>query len=729
MNCVCPAGAWGCGGAEKGSLDSFEKVLSAVTAIPQFFDSVFWEAWNLSALTPALLERIHNTIRFLSIDAIEKAKSGHPGAPMGLAAPVFEIWDQHLCFDPSDPAWAHRDRFVLSGGHASMLLYSLLHLFGYDVSLDEIKNFRQLGSRTPGHPEFGHTPGVEVTTGPLGQGFAHAVGMALAAKMTHSRFGAARLSSGTGAVMGPGPGTQRIYGTVGDGDLMEGISAEAAALAGVLELGNLIFLYDSNQISIDGATRITFSENIRARFEAQHWHVEHVSGEDLPALRRALEAAKAETKRPSLIICDTVIGRGSPNKAGTSATHGSPLGPDEALATKRAAGWPENESFFVPTEVRAYLAERIAAKKQARAKRDAEIAAWKSENPALAAQWESFRAQRLPADLTAVLAQGMAEAKDATRKHSSTLIQRIAEAVPFVVGGSADLACSNLTTINKTTDIGPAAGDADWYAGRNIHFGVREHVMGAIANGIALDGTFLPFVGTFLVFSDYVRPAVRLAALMGVRNTFVFTHDSIFLGEDGPTHQPIEHVDSLRLIPNLYVFRPADGLETALAWAWSLQKAKGPVALALSRQTLPPLARPATFASEDIWRGAYIVQDCAGTPDVVFVASGSEVSLSLEAAQKLASDGKQVRVVSLPCLELFLEQPETYRKQVVPTGSVPVVAVEAGSARTLYALVGGNGFVYGIDRFGASAPPSKLAEVYGFTPDALVKRVREFLAK
>ncbi len=683
----------------------------------------------MSTLTPALLERIHNTIRFLSIDAIEKAKSGHPGAPMGLAAPVFEIWDQHLCFDPSDPAWPQRDRFVLSGGHASMLLYSLLHLFGYDLSLDEIKNFRQLGSRTPGHPEFGHTPGVEVTTGPLGQGFAHAVGMALAAKMTHSRFGAAKRAADARGALGPGPGAQRVYGTVGDGDLMEGISAEAAALAGVLELGNLIFLYDNNQISIDGATRIAFTENIRARFEAQHWHVEHVSGEDLPALRRALEAAKAETKRPSLIICDTVIGYGSPNKAGTSATHGSPLGADEALATKRAAGWPETETFFVPSEVRAYLAERIATKKQERAKRDAEISAWKSENPALAAQWESFRARRLPADLTAVLTQGMAEAKDATRKHSSTLIQRIAEAVPFFVGGSADLACSNLTTINKTTDVGPAAGDADWYAGRNIHFGVREHVMGAIANGIALDGTFLPFVGTFLVFSDYVRPAVRLAALMGVRNTFVFTHDSIFLGEDGPTHQPIEHVDSLRLIPNLYVFRPADGLETALAWAWALQKANGPVALALSRQTLPPLARPATFTNEDIWRGAYIAQECAGKPDVVFVASGSEVSLCLDAAQKLASDGKKTRVVSLPCLELFLEQPDAYRAQVVPTGSVPVVAVEAGSARTLHELVGGNGLVYGIDRFGASAPPAKLAEVYGFTPDALAKRVREFLAR
>ncbi len=679
----------------------------------------------MSALTPALLERIHSTIRFLSIDAIEKAKSGHPGAPMGLAAPVFEVWDQHLAFDPSDPAWAHRDRFVLSGGHASMLLYSLLHLFGYDVSLDEIKNFRQLGSRTPGHPEFGHTPGVEVTTGPLGQGFAHAVGMALAAKMTHSRFGAASCTS----CVGPGPGAQRIYGTVGDGDLMEGISAEAAALAGVLELGNLIFLYDNNHISIDGATRIAFTEDVRARFEAQHWHVEHVSGEDLPALRRALEAAKAETKRPSLIICDTVIGYGSPNKAGTSATHGSPLGPEETLATKRAAGWPEGETFFVPSEVRAYLAERIAAKKQTRAKRDAEIAAWQRENPALAAQWESFCARRMPTDLTAVLTQGMAEAKDATRKHSSTLIQRVAEAVPFVVGGSADLACSNLTTIGKTSDVGPAANDVNWYAGRNIHFGVREHAMGAIANGIALDGTFLPFVGTFLVFSDYVRPAIRLAALMGARNTFVFTHDSIFLGEDGPTHQPIEHVDSLRLIPNLYVFRPADGLETAMAWAWALQKAKGPVAMALSRQVLPPLPHSATFANEDIWRGAYIAQDCAGAPDVVFVASGSEVSLSLDAAKKLTDEGKRVRVVSLPCLELFLEQPETYRKQVVPTGSVPVVAVEAASARTLYELVGGNGFVYGIDRFGASAPPAKLAEVYGFTPDALTKRVREFLAK
>jgi transketolase len=673
---------------------------------------------NAAPASPALRARIENTIRFLAVDAVERAKAGHPGTPMALAGPGFEIWDRHLRFDPSDPHWPLRDRFVLSAGHASMLLYALLHLYGFDLPLDQLMQFRQLGSRTPGHPEYGHTAGVEVTTGPLGQGFAHSVGMALAARMARSRF----------SRDGQGPGQHLVYGIASDGDLMEGISAEAASLAGHLRLGNLIYLYDDNHITIDGSTRLSFSEDVQRRFEAQHWHVQRCDGLDIEGLRRALEEARAESERPSLVIVRTTIGYGAPHKAGTAKAHGAPLGPEETRLAKQALGWPLEPEFHVPDDVRAYFAQRIRAKRAERERVDGEFARWRAAHPTLAASWDAHRERRLPDDLGPLLAADREGKEGATRQHSQAVIQKLAAAAPFVVGGSADLAESNLTRIEDGGDVGPGAGEgADPFAGRNLHFGIREHAMAAITNGIHLDGTFLAFGSTFLIFSDYMRPSLRLAALMRLPSIFALTHDSIFLGEDGPTHQPIEHLDALRAIPGLTVFRPADGTETALAWAWAVARAQGPVLLALTRQKLPALKRPAEFQPADVWRGGYVVQDPGEKPKVVLLASGSEVSLACDAAGKLHADGVLVRVVSVPCLELLLAQPSGYRRSLIPDDGTPVVAVEAARAQSYLPLLGAHGLVYGIDRFGASAPLSALAAEYGFTPDRLASRVKEHL--
>ncbi len=533
-----------------------------------------------SDCTPQLREQIENTIRFLAVDAVERAGCGHPGAPMGLAAAAFELFDRHMRFDPSDPDWPLRDRFVLSGGHASMLLYSMLHLYGYDVSLDDLRNFRQLGSKTPGHPEYGDTPGVEVTTGPLGQGFAHAVGMALAGRMTRSQLG------GPADADAVGPGNHFVYGFMGDGDMMEGISSEAASFAGHLGLGNLVFIYDDNSITIDGGTEISFSEDIRARFESHGWHVQgRIDGQDTAGLDAALEAARAETERPSLIILQTVIGRGSPNVAGKSKAHGAALGADEVALTKEAMGWPAEPTFLVPDAVRSYFDARCEEKKAERRALDALHQAWREAQPDRAAAWDAARNRKLPGNLAEILAAGRADVVDATRKHSAVALQTLADCVPFMVGGSADLAGSAAPPILKGTGAVGDPGAADRFAGRNIHFGVREHAMAAITNGIALDGTFIAYSGTFLIFSDYMRPAIRLAALMKIRSFFVFTHDSFFVGEDGPTHQPVEQLDSLRAIPGLTVLRPADGIETALAYAWILEKAEGPALLSLTRQT------------------------------------------------------------------------------------------------------------------------------------------------
>jgi transketolase len=666
-------------------------------------------------LSPALREQIENTIRGLTVDAVEAAGIGHLGAPMGLARPVLQLWDRHLRFDPADPAWPLRDRFVLSAGHASMLLYSLVHLYGFDLSLEQIQDFRQLGSATPGHPEYGETPGVEVTTGPLGQGFGNAVGMALAANVTKARF-----DSGD-----DGPGNHFVYAVASDGDLMEGVSYEAGSLAGHLGLGNLVVLYDDNQVTIDGGTDITFTEDVAARFEAQGWHVQAIDGEDVAALDAALEAARAETGRPSILVMRTTIGHGS-SWAGKSKAHGGPFGPEELAATKQNLGIPEEPLFHVGDDVRGYLATRIAAKRDERKLRDAGLAAWRSAHADAAAAWDATRERRVPADFVDALVEGLEGKEDATRKHSGAAIQRVVAAAPrLLIGGSADLAGSNNTTIKDGGEIGQ--GDTP-FAGANIHFGVREHAMAAITNGIALDGTFLPFAGTFMVFSDYMRPSVRLAALMKIPSTFVFTHDSIFVGEDGPTHQPVEHLDALRAIPGLTVFRPADAVEAAMAWAYVVQKAEGPVAMALSRQKVPALKREGPFAPTDVWKGGYVVRDAGGKPDVVLLATGSEVALACNAANQLGEAGIAARVVSVPSLELLLAQGEAYVDQLVPL-DVPAVAVEAGRGESFRALVGRKGRIHGVPGFGASAPWQALAEHFGFTPDAVTAAVQEHLGR
>ncbi len=664
----------------------------------------------------ALREKIENTLRTLAIDAVERAGCGHPGAPMGLARPAFELWANHLRFDPSDPEWPLRDRFVLSAGHASMLLYGLLHLFEYDVTLDDLRDFRQLGSKTPGHPEHGDTPGVEVTTGPLGQGFGHGVGMALAGRLTRSRFGR---EAG-------GPGDHFVYGIVSDGDLMEGISYETASVAGLLGLGNLIYLYDDNKITIDGATDISFAEDVPKRFEAQRWHVQSVDGHDIDALSRALEVARGETERPSIIVARTTIGFGSPNRAGKSKAHGEALGEEEARLTKEALGWPAEPTFFVPDDVRGALAEIVKAKRADRGARDAQLERWRAADPDAASQWDAARAQKVPENLGDLLCDGLEGVDDATRKHSGAVLQKLAEHAPFLVGGSADLAGSNNTTLKSAGDVGPAAGGDDPFAGRNLHFGVREHAMGAILNGIGLDGTFRGYGGTFLVFSDYVRPAIRLGALMKVPTVFVFTHDSIFLGEDGPTHQPIEHLDALRAIPGLTLFRPVDGIETAMAWAWALREARGPVVLALTRQKVTAPKRPSSFQNADVLRGAYVLEDSPGTPDVVLVASGSEVPTIVGAASELRDGGISARVISAPSLERLAAQDEAFRVSLFPEG-VPVVAVEAGRGEAFRPYAGRDGLICGIDRFGASAPYADLTDHFGFTPKAIAERVREHL--
>jgi transketolase len=667
-------------------------------------------------LNPALRERIENTIRFLAVDAVQRANSGHPGAPMGLARIAFELWDRHLRFDPQDPHWPLRDRFVLSNGHASMLLYSLLHLFGFDLPIEQLQAFRTLHSMTPGHPEYGHTPGVEMTTGPLGQGFAHGVGMALAGRATRARFGADP----------EGPGHHLVYAIVSDGDLMEGVSAEAGSLAGHLGLGNLIYIYDDNRITIDGPTSIAFSEDVPKRFEAQRWHVQEIDGHDYEGLDAALAAARAETERPSLIVARTVIGYGSPGVAGKSEAHGSPLGPEEVKRTKQALGWPLEPEFFVPDDVREYLAERSAAKHAERLEADSQLAAWRKRQPKQAQAWEAARERRLPSDLADALLSSV-KGDAATRQHGAAALEKLAEQVPYLIGGSADLAGSHAPPILKGRGfVGEGEGDAR-FAGVNIHFGVREHAMCAITNGIALDGTLRPYCGTFLIFSDYMRPSLRLAALMRVPSIYVFTHDSIYLGEDGPTHQPIEQLDSLRAIPGMTVFRPADGVETALAWAWIARQKEGPAMLALTRQKVKSLARPASFRPEQVWQGAYALRDPGAATKVVLVATGSEVSLACDAAEKLAAGGIQARVVSLPCLELFLAQPAEKRHALIPEQGPPVVAIEAGRGESLRRLAGTRGLVYGIDRFGASAPYTDLAQFFGFTPDQLCARVQEHL--
>jgi transketolase len=653
-------------------------------------------------------EKCINTIRFLAVDAIEKAKSGHPGMPLGAAPMAYVLWDRFLKHNPKNPKWFNRDRFVLSAGHGSMLLYSLLHLYGYDLSLDDIKDFRQWDSKTPGHPEYGHTPGVEVTTGPLGQGFAMGVGMAIA-------------ESFLGSVYNPDDAPALIdhytYAIVSDGDLMEGVASEAASMAGHLKLGKLIYLYDDNHISIDGDTGLAFSESVLARFSSYGWHIESVAdGNDLDAIENAISTAREE-ERPSLIAVRTHIGYGSPKQDSASA-HGEPLGADGALATRKKLDWPE-DTFYVPDDVREHCATAVTRGEQIEQMWEDQVAVYANKNAEKADELRAVIRGELPSSIDGVFPRFTeSDGPMATRKASGMVLNALAPHLPTLMGGSADLSPSNQTFLKGHEPFSLEHRD-----GRNFHFGVREHAMAAAVNGMALHGGMIPYGGTFLIFSDYMRPAIRLAALQNARSIFVFTHDSVGLGEDGPTHQPVEHVMSLRTIPNLTVMRPADPNETSAAWQVAIRRS-GPTALALTRQGLPVLEGATVDA---VQKGAYILSEApSGTPAIVLIASGSEVSLVLEAQKALVKKGIEARVVSMPSWELFDEQPEAYRKEVLP-GGLPKVAVEAGSPRGWSDYVGEKGAIIGLDRFGASAPGKVVMEKLGFSVDRVVKEASALL--
>lgn len=663
----------------------------------------------------ALEDLCINTLRFLAVDAIERARSGHPGMPLGAAAMAFVVWHDFLRFDPAAPEWVGRDRFVLSAGHASGLLYALLHCAGTGLTVDELKAFRQWGSRTPGHPEHGLTPGVEATTGPLGQGFAMGVGMALGARLL-----AARLGPASDDLAG-----HRVFGLVSDGDMMEGLTHEAASLAGHLRLGNLIYLYDSNGISIEGDLSLAMSEDVGERFRGYGWAVQEIDGLDPDQVRAALTKACAPgaSDRPSLIIGHTRIGYGS-EKEGTAACHGSPLGASCVEALRERFGWPRDETFHVPPAVREVWAAWGRRNGERHARWDRLLAGWLERDPVVAAAWRGlFDGEGAPADLTGELVAAVGGDKGATRSLSGQVIQRATALVPALIGGSADLAPSNNTLVKGAASVGPGA-----FAGRNLHFGIREHAMAAVCNGLALHGPWRPYCGTFLTFTDYMRPAMRLSAMMGTPVTYVMTHDSIFLGEDGPTHQAVEHLWALRMIPRLRVLRPADGLEVAVAWAMALESRSTPHVLALSRQGLPALPRPAGFDPAAIRRGAYVIAPEAGpgAPAVTIVATGSEVSLAIAARAELARDGVDARVVSMPCVELFEQQAPEYRAEVIPP-AVPAVSLEVGVTGPWRGVLGRDALAIGLDCFGASAPSEVLAEQLGFTPDQVARRIAAWL--
>ena len=660
-----------------------------------------------------LEQKCIDTIRFLCIDAVEKANSGHPGICMGAAPMAHVLFSRHVRFNPREPRWANRDRFILSAGHGSMLIYAMLHLGGYDVTMDDLKSFRQWGSKTPGHPEFHDTPGVEATTGPLGQGISNAVGFALSQRML-----AARMNEGTSGF----PIDNFIYGICSDGDLMEGVASEACSLAGHLKLGNLIFLYDDNLVSLAGHTDVTFTEDRDKRFEAYGWHVQHVAdGNDTEAIDRAILAAKNDP-RPSLISVRTVLGFGSPHKANTHEAHGSPLGKDEVKATKENLGWPLEPTFLIPDEVRQFWAGRIEEVKKGYDEWQKKFASWQKDNPARAKLWNQLTSREAPADLPEQLAAAVNNsAPESTRKHGQAVLQKAAQLVPGLAGGSADLDPSTFTYIKDGGDVSP-----DGFAGRNIHYGVREHGMGAITNGFAYDGYFIPYSATFLLFSDYMRPPIRLAALSKLQSIFVFTHDSIFLGEDGPTHQPIEQLATLRAIPNLEVWRPADGVETAAAWAAAIQRKEGPSLFSFSRQKLALLQRSSPADVRTCLKGAYAVVE-AQDPDLVIIATGSEVATA-QAALPLLDKGLKVRLVSMPCVERFLKWSGDEQRRLVPHGKARVVALEAAGGLDWYRIVA-DGMVLGIDRFGASAPEKALADAYGLTPQKVAAKISGWLSQ
>ena len=663
-----------------------------------------------------LEEKAINTIRFLSADAIQKANSGHPGLPMGTAALTYSLWTRHLHHNPTNPDWPNRDRFILSGGHGSMLLYSMLHLSGYDLSLDDIKNFRQWQSLTPGHPEFGLTPGVETTTGPLGQGFANGIGFAIAEAhlaAIYNRPDFPLINHYT-------------YGLVTDGDLMEGVVAEAASLAGHLRLGKVIYLYDDNRISIDGSTDLTFTEDRGARFEAYGWHVLKVDdGNDVNAVDQAIQQAK-EDPRPSLIICRTHIGYGLPTKQDTAAAHGSPPGDEELDAAKNALDWPIEPRFYIPEEVLDLFREATAQGLELENKWNELFISYEEKYPDDAAELKRRLAGDLASDWEEKIPIFPADPKGmATRAASGKVINALSSVIPELIGGSADLAPSNKTWLDGSLDF-----QADQYQGRNFHFGVREHGMGAVINGMAIHGGVIPYGATFLVFSDYMRGAIRISALSHFPSIWVFTHDSIGVGEDGPTHQPVEHLAALRAIPNLVVLRPGDANEVAQAWAYAIRHREGPTVLALSRQSMPVLDRSLYSPAEGLKRGAYVLADIGDhEPELILMASGSEVDLIIKAGERLAAEGKNVRLISFPSWELFRKQEKSYQELVLIPKIKARLAIEAGVAQGWREWVGDKGTILSIDGFGASAPAGRIYEEFGLSVDEVIKKSEELLRK
>jgi len=651
---------------------------------------------------------VANTVRFLAVDGVQKAKSGHPGMPMGMADAATVLWLYFLKYNPDEPNWAARDRFILSAGHGSMLLYSLLHVSGYAVEIDDLKQFRQWESRTPGHPEYGCLPGVEMTTGPLGQGFATGIGMAIAAKMTAARFNTPDFQLF---------GSHKIYAIVSDGDLMEGISHEAASLAGHLQLDNIVYLYDDNKITIEGKTSIAFSEKVARRFAGYGWRVLNADGHNFQSVADALEQAQYSSV-PTLIITRTHIGYGSPHKQDDAECHGAPLGAEEVVATKQNLNWYAERDFYVPDEVYAIFHQRKQQLDQERNTWYAQWQAWQEKYPDLAAAYKKWQQPEVTPEIEQAIMEAIPLEPAATRALGGKLMQKIAELIPNLVGGSADLSPSTNTYLKAYPAI--KAGD---FTGRNFHFGVREHAMGAIMNGLALYGGFIPFGSTFLTFADYMRPAIRLAALMKLKVVYVFTHDSIFVGEDGPTHQPIEQIPSLRIIPNLTVIRPADALEVAYAWLTAL-KNDGPTAIMLTRQKVATVGRDTDCVREDIYRGGYIVSKEQEVLKLVLIATGSEVGLALKVKASLDEFAKHVRVVSMPARELFSAQPVAYREKVVPSNAIPKVVIEAGFMSGWGDVLMPPLLPIGINRFGASAPFEILAEKFGFTPQEIIAKIK-----
>ncbi|MBK8575386.1 MAG: transketolase [Elusimicrobia bacterium] len=666
-----------------------------------------------SSLTLDMDRLCVNTLRFLAVDAVEKANSGHPGTPMEAAGLGYVLWTRLLNHNPKNPQWTNRDRFVLSCGHASMLLYGLLHLTGYDLSLEDLKNFRQWNSKTPGHPEAGHTEGVETTTGPLGQGFANGVGMAIAERFLAERFNR--------------PGftivDHNVWAFVSDGDMMEGISSEAASLAGHLKLGQLKYVYLDNAITIEGSTNLAFSEDVGRRFESFGWRILRLPDpEDLAAVQSVFETALSVSDQPTLIIARTHIGFGAPNKQDTAEAHGSPLGPKETALAKKNLHWPETPTFFVPDEARAHWAKTVERGHATQAKWDEMFAAYRKSYPDLATQWDALQKSPLEEGWETKLTVFKAGDSQATRQASGKVINALALVLPALVGGSADLAPSNNTHIEGGGDFSAST------SGRNLHFGIREHAMGAVLNGMALSGTIIPFGATFLTFADYMRPPMRLAALMKLGVIYVFTHDSIGVGEDGPTHQPVEHLASLRCIPGLSVIRPADANETAQAWRAALRRRNGPTALILSRQKLPTWDRAIFSSAEGLLRGGYRVTP-EGPIDVLLIATGAEVALALTAWGRLTKEGIKAAVVSLPSVDLFESQSMSYQETVIPTAAMARVVVEAGVSFGWHKFGGPYGELVTLDRFGASAPGEIVQEKLGFTVDSVVAAARKTLAR